>query len=414
MPVRRFIRENAVAPGRPTILQIIPRLDTGGAELATIEITEALVAAGARALVATEGGRMADRVAAAGGELVAFPAAAKNPVRIAANAVKLSRLIEREGVDLVHARSRAPAWSALLAARRTRRPFVTTYHGAYVENGPAKRLYNSVMAKGDVVIANSRYTAELIRARYGTAPERIAVIPRGVDLDRFQPERIAPARVAGLRQRWGVTEGVPVILQAARLTRWKGQAVLIAATAELRRQGRLGDAVVILAGDPQGRDDYAASLGRQAEASGVAGRVRLVGHVEDMAAAYAAAHIAVVASTEPEAFGRAAAEALAMGCPVIATDLGAMPESVLAEPTAAPSEITGWLVPPGDSKALAIALDDALQLGPAARSAIGARARADAHRRFAVSAMQRRTLAVYDRLLGTGLAGLDPSPKPLD
>jgi len=393
-----------VAPRQPTILQIIPRLDTGGAELATVEITAALMSAGARALVASEGGRMAHQVTAAGGELVDFPAASKNPAQLIANAVRLARLIGRESVDLVHARSRAPAWSALIAARCTHRPFVTTYHGAYAERGSAKRLYNSVMARGDVVIANSRYTADLISARYGTDPARIAVIPRGVDLERFAPDRIEPARVASLRHRWAVAETQPVILQAARLTRWKGQEVLIAAVAELRRQGRLGEAVAILAGDAQGRDDYAGALARQAAALGVADRVRLVGHVEDIAAAYAAAHVTVVASSEPEAFGRAAAEALAMGCPVIGTRLGALPESVRAEPDAAPGEITGWLVPPGDSKALALCLHAALSLSPAARAAMAVRARADALSRFAVSAMQRQTLAVYDRLLGTHLA----------
>jgi glycosyltransferase involved in cell wall biosynthesis len=172
----------------------------------------------------------------------------------------------------------------------------------------------------------------------------------------------------------------------------------------LVKQGRLGNAVVVLAGDAQGRDDYAASLARQAEALGIAERVRLVGHVEDMAAAYAAAHVSVVASTEPEAFGRVAAEALAMGCPVIATKIGAVPETVRAEPTVPPSEITGWLVARGDAGALARALHDALQLAPEARSAMAARARADAARRFGVWAMQQKTLAVYDGLLGTGLA----------
>jgi glycosyltransferase involved in cell wall biosynthesis len=410
-----------VAGDRPTILQIIPRLDTGGAELATIEIAEAVVRAGGRAIVLTEGGRMADRVKAVGGALIDFPAATKNPVRMAANTLRLSSLIEREGVGLVHARSRAPAWSAFFAARRTGRAFVTTYHGAYAESGPLKRLYNSVMARGDMVIANSHYTAELIRARYGTHPDRIAVIPRGVDLDRFAPERIEPARVAELRRRWGVGEGQPIILQAARLTAWKGQAVLIVAAGELLRQGRLGKAAVVLAGDAQGRDSYAASLRAQAEALGLGDRVRLVGHVEDIAAAYAAAHVTVVASTEPEAFGRAAAEALAVGCPVIATNIGAVPETVLAEPDVAPSQSTGWLVPPGDSEALANRLHDALQLAPEARSAMAARARADAAQRFAVSAMQQKTLAVYDRLLGTSLAleaarpgHMAASPNPLD
>ena len=149
-----------------TILQVVPRLDTGGSEQTTVEIAEALSQAGARALVATEGGRMATAIASCGGEIVTFPVASKNPLTILANVRRLARLIEERGVDLVHARSRAPAWSALLAARRTGRPFVTTYHGAYGNPGPLKTFYNSVMARGDRVIANSRYTADLIAARH--------------------------------------------------------------------------------------------------------------------------------------------------------------------------------------------------------------------------------------------------------
>lgn len=404
-------------PGRqPTILQIIPRLDTGGAELAVVEITDAVVRAGGRALIASEGGRMADQVRGAGGELIDFPADTKNPVRMAANVLALSQIIARDGVDLIHARSRAPAWSAFLAVRRTHRPLVTTYHGAYGESWAPKRLYNSVMARGDVVIANSRYTADLIRSRYGTDPGRIAVIPRGVDPRRFSPDDEGlPGRIRELRRRWGIGPDQPIILQAARLTRWKGQTVLIEAAADLQRQGRLGDAVVVLAGDPQGRDDYARSLVRQAGALGLGNRVLLVGHVGDMAAAYAAAHVTVVASVEPEAFGRAAAEALAMGSPVIATNIGALPESVLAEPAVPAHQITGWLVSPNDSKALAARLDEALRLHPEARKAIAARARADAARRFSVSLMQRQTLAVYDRLLGTRLsADMQAVPNPLD
>ena len=155
-------------PGAPTILQIIPRLDTGGAELSTIEITDAIVRGGGRALVATEGGRLASRITENGGEIVPFPAGTKNPIRILANARALERLIRMRGIDLVHARSRAPAWSALIAARRAGIPFITTYHGAYAEKGRLKRLYNSVMARAGVVIANSHYTAGLIRERYGT------------------------------------------------------------------------------------------------------------------------------------------------------------------------------------------------------------------------------------------------------
>ena len=157
--------------GRTTILQIIPELDAGGAELSVVEVAAAITRAGGRALVLAEpGGRLASNVEAAGGEVVPFPASSKNPLRILANAASLARLATQEGVHLIHARSRAPAWSALMAARRARLPFVTTYHGAYNETNALKRAYNSVMARGDVVIANSLYTARLIVDRYTRRP----------------------------------------------------------------------------------------------------------------------------------------------------------------------------------------------------------------------------------------------------
>jgi glycosyltransferase involved in cell wall biosynthesis len=392
-----------VTPERPTILQIIPRLDTGGAELATIEIVAAVVAAGGRALVATEGGRMADRIATEGGDLVAMKVATKNPIEMRRNAARLADLVRREGVDLLHARSRAPAWSALWAARRTGRPFVTTYHGAYAEKGPFKRIYNSIMARGDIVIANSRYTADLIQQRYGTPSNRIAVIPRGVDIARFSPASIDPARIAALRRAWHIAPETPVVLHAARLTSWKGQRILIEAFAALAAEQSMDDAVLVLAGDAQGRDAYAKSLKELTISRRISDRVRLVGHVDDIAAAYATAHVTVVASIEPEAFGRAAAEALAAGCPVIATDLGAPPEIVLAAPAVPAGEITGWVVPP-TADGLTNGLREALSLPAVRRTAIGARAAADIAARFTLARMKRQTLDVYDRLLGVELS----------
>ena len=397
------LQRDLAPPRRPTILQIIPRLDTGGAELATIEITQAVIAAGGRAIVATEGGRMARRITDAGGEIVEMAAATKSPWQMWRNAARLARLIEREGVALVHARSRAPAWSALAAARRTRRPFVTTYHGAYNENGPAKRFYNGVMARGDVVIANSRWTAELIASRYGTPVERIAVIPRGVDLARFSAHAIGPERMAELRARWKVAPTSRVILHAARLTAWKGQSLLIEAFGQLAADNAVGDAILVLAGDAQGRDGYARSLLALAERLGVADRVRMAGHVEDIAAAYATAWVTVVASVEPEAFGRAAAEALAVGCPVITTNLGAPPETVLAVPAVAADRSTGWVTEP-TAASLSQALRVALALQPDARAAMSERAAADMRARFSLATMQQQTLAVYDRLLATKLS----------
>lgn len=388
---------------RPTILQIVPELDTGGAELSAIEIAGAIVKAGGRALVLTQGGRMAGQVTEAGGELVAFPAATKNPLRIWLNAGAITRIIAREGVDLVHARSRAPAWSAKLAARKTGKPFVTTYHGAYGERSALKRAYNRVMADGDIVIANSRYTRDLVRTRYGTPDDRIRVIYRGVDGHAFDPGAIAPPRVEALRQAWGLAPETRVILQAARLTSWKGQSVLIEAVRLLRQRGDLGDAVVVLAGDAQGRDGYKTQLEYEIEGAGLGDRVRLVGHVADMPAAYATAHLAVVASTQPEAFGRVGTESQIMGCPVIATAIGAPPETVLSVPAVTADERTGWLVPPVDAVALAEAIAAALNLSAEDRAALGRRARSHVLRAFTLEAMCKQTLAVYDALLRTRL-----------
>lgn len=393
-----------MVPTRPTILQIIPNLDTGGAELSAIEITEAIVRSGARAIVATQGGRMAGRIGDAGGELLVFPAATKNPFKILANARALRVLIVCEGVDLVHARSRAPAWSALLAARRTGIPLVTTYHGAYAEAGAAKRLYNSVMARGDRVIANSAYTARLIQGRYAVDDARIRVVHRGVDPARFDAAAVTLERVAQLRSAWGVAADRPVILQAARLTAWKGQRVLIEAAGLLKRRGRLGRAVVVLAGDDQGRSGYQRDLKALAVAQGVEQDICFVGHVDDIIGAFAVAHIAVVASTEPEAFGRAAAEAQAMGCPVIATDIGAPPETVIDAGRHGLDAATGWLVPPNDAEALSRCLETVLSLSSDVRADLGARARAHVTARFTLEAMKLATLEVYDELLGSRLA----------
>ena len=390
----------------PTILQIIPDLDTGGAERSAVEIAAAIVTAGGRALVASRGGRLASGLAAAGGELIPFPAATKNPLNILRNATRLSRLIKSENVVLIHARSRAPAWSALMAARQTRIPFVTTYHGAYGETGPLKRLYNSVMARSDIVIANSNYTADLIRQRYATPSARIRVIHRGLDAS-FDPALLTDARRQAIRARWGVASDARIVLQAARLTGWKGQPVLIAAAAQLHRAGRLPDDVVlVLAGSAQGRDAYATELRRSIADAGLEKRALLVGHEDDIPAAFGEAHVSVVASTEPEAFGRSAAESQAMCCPVIATRQGAPPETVLAAPEHPGAAATGWLITPASAADLADALAQALAMPDDARIEMGHRARRHVMARFTLGAMQRATLAVYDELLGTRLSAV--------
>ncbi|AWN36866.1 glycosyltransferase family 4 protein [Methylobacterium radiodurans] len=382
------------------VLQIIPALDAGGAERTTVDVAAGLAAAGARALVATEGGRLVGELQAKGGVWVPFPAGSKNPLAMALNVGRLARLCRREGVGLIHARSRAPAWVALGAARRLRLPFVTTYHGSYSGRTGVKVLYNSVMARGDAVIANSHYTADLIRRLHAEqAGDRVQVIHRGTDLAAFTPVAVGPGRVEALRRSWGVAPHERVVLLAARLTAWKGHRVLIEAAALMRGRG-VGDLAVVLAGDPQGREGYVREIDALIAARGLQGIVRRVGHCTDMPAAFRAASVVAVPSVEPEAFGRAAVEAQALGTPVVVSDLGAVPETVLSPPDVEPGQRTGWRVPAGDADALAAALGDALALGASARDALGRRARAHVEANFSLERMVGDTLDVYARLLG--------------
>ncbi|HEY1942825.1 MAG TPA: glycosyltransferase family 4 protein [Roseiarcus sp.] len=381
-----------------TILQIIPRLDAGGAERTTIDVAAALARAGARALVASEGGRLVSELQAVGGVLAPFPAATKNPFSMALNARRLARLVVSERVDLVHARSRAPAWVALGACRIVKRPLVTTYHGAYSGRSSLKLLYNSVMARGDAVIANSEYTAEIIARLYPDARPRLRVIHRGTDFSKFAPEMVDSGRVARLREAWGVASHDRIVLLAARLTGWKGHKTLIEA-ARLLKAGGVTDVRFVFAGDAQGRDSYVREIDALIEKSGLAGVVRRVGHCDDMPAAFLAASVVAVPSTEPEAFGRTAVEAQAMGALVVVSDLGAVPETVLAPPQTPAEARTGWRVPPGDAEALAKALQSALSLGASGRDAMIKRARAHVESKFSLEHMLRETLDVYRQAL---------------
>lgn len=381
-----------------TILQIIPDLNAGGAERTTIDIAEGLNQAGARALVATEGGRLVGELQTKGGVWLPFPAGTKNPLDMVLNVPKLVRIIREEKVDLVHARSRAPAWVAYAAARAARVGFVTTYHGAYSGRSAPKVLYNSIMARGDVVIANSLFTAELIQKIHRIEPQRLRVIHRGTNLDLFAPDRVGPDRVERIRRGWLVSPDERIVLLAARLTAWKGQRVLIEAASRLRERGHR-DVVFVLAGDPQGRDDYVAELDRLIAGLNLGGVVRRVGHVTDMPAALLASAIVAVPSTEPEAFGRVAVEAQAMGVPVVVSNLGAVPETVLAPPQVRPEARTGWRVEPGSPDALADALADALDLRASAREAMAARARHHVEKQFSLETMVADTLDCYTALL---------------
>lgn len=380
---------------RPTVLQIVPELHTGGAERTAVDVAARLVDEGWRAIVLSEGGRLVDELKATGAEHRDFPARTKNPAKLWANARALAEIVRDEDVDILHARSRAPAWSAYRAARQAGVPFVTTYHGAYNQKSRLKGLYNSVMARGDVVIANSGYTADLIRTRHPFAADRIVTIHRGTDLTAFA-EPDVPERAAALRRAWDVPDGARIVLQLARLTGWKGQAVLIEALARLSDRP---DWVAVLAGDAQGREDYLASLEARIDALGLRGRALLPGHCADVPAAMAAADTVVVASVEPEAFGRAAVEAQAAGRPLIVSDIGAVGETVASPPLVSGAERTGWKVPPADPQALADCLGTVLDLSEQERAALAGRAGAHVRANFSLDAMTGRTMDVYRSLL---------------
>ncbi len=378
----------ALPQDTPAVLQVLPALDTGGVERGTIEVTAALTEAGFRAYVASAGGRMEAEVAKAGGEHTRLPLASKDPLVIWRNAGRLEAIARERGIAILHARSRAPAWSARIAARRTGAAFVTTYHGTYNEGLPFKRAYNAVMASGDRVIAISHFIARHLIARHGTDPSRVRVIPRGVDPLRFDPASVQGDRMRRLAEAWRLPDGAPVILLPGRLTRWKGQAVLVEALARMERQ----DAVAVLAGDTQGREGYRAGLEAQARTRGVAERLRMPGDCADIPAGLMLADAVVSASTDPEAFGRVVVEGQAMARPVVATNHGGAAETV-------EEGVTGWLVPPGDAEALAARLDRMLALGEAERQALGARAREAVLARYTTKLMCAATLDVYREVL---------------
>lgn len=382
-----------------TLLQVVPELETGGAEQTTIDVAHAVVRAGGKALVATRGGRMAARLEADGARLAQMPVQTKNPLVMLGNAARLVDLIRRENVSIVHARSRAPAFSALWAAQATKTPFVATYHGVYNAKNKLKRWYNAVMTRGDLVIANSDYTRDHVLAEHGLDPARIVSIPRGVDLERFNPSWVTPERVQTLREAWGLDakDRRVKLLLAGRLTRIKGHLLIIEAARQMKAQGR-DDFLIIFAGDDQGRTEYRLEVENAIVQAGLAGLVRVVGHCDDMPAAYQICDIAMLPTTKPESFGRTAVEPQVMGKPVLASDHGGTTETVVHGET-------GWLVAVDDPAAWALAMTKAIEMGPARLAAMGQAAANRARRLYSVDAMCEATLEAYGHVLAARRSG---------
>lgn len=379
----------AVGAKQPVILQVIPHLGAGGAEQGCIDMAAEIVRAGGRAIVVSNGGPRIHELARAGAEHITLPVHSKNPLIMWRNIGRLNSLIKKEKVDIVHARSRAPAWSCWKAVKGTDARFMTTCHAPYnISGSAAKRFYNSAIAKGERVIAISHYVAQYLTDNYSLDPGIIRVIHRGVALERFHPGVVSAAQMIKLTNQWRVPDGMNVVMLPGRITRWKGHHILIEAMAKLNRT----DVFCVMIGDDQGRTEYRAELETAIASHRLEGRIRLVDHCTDMPAAYMLSAVVVSASTDPEGFGRVPVEAQAMGRPIIATDHGGAQETIVRGET-------GWLVPPGDVDALVKALKEALALDASQRGILAHRAMTHIAQHFSREHMCDQTLDVYAELL---------------
>jgi len=348
-------RAPADATPEMRILQVLPSLNEGGVEVGTIQMARYLHGRNIFNVVASSGGRMVDSLKQIDVSHITLPLESKNPLKILRNAFRLKSAVKQHRITHVHARSRAPAWSAYIACSLINASadsayvnFLTTFHGIYGEKPAIKRWYNSVMLKGDAVIANSEFVKRHIAKVYGDTGKPVYVVHRGNDLERFNPAALEQSAVDAFRKSMGANAQTPLILMVGRLTAWKGQTVLLSALAELKDIAW----VAAFAGSAE-TAAYKQGLERTLKEAGIEDRVQLLGSRDDVALLYRAADIAVSASTEPEAFGRVAIEAQAMETGIIATAHGGSLETVI-------DGETGFLVEPSNPTALKTALTTAL------------------------------------------------------
>jgi glycosyltransferase involved in cell wall biosynthesis len=387
-----------VTPLRPlTVLVVVPTLQAGAAEMGAVDLVRILTAAGHRAIVMSRGGRLEPRVTAAGAEFVYADVASKNPAIMARNAATISRIVRSRKCDVIHVHGRAPAWSALVAAKLTRVPLVTSWYKGFREQNALKRFYNSVMARGDRIVTVSDQLAELISEHYRVPADRIDVVPASVDLALFDPALMSADRLDAMRRLFGVMSGDKVVLVVGRMLRRKGHHVAVQAARRLKDMG-LKDFIFVFVGEDGGNSRYAGEIWDQVLANDLTGVVRLIGPVDDMPAAYAAASVVVSAAIQAEGLQRTILEAQAMERPVVASDLGAGPDAVLAPPMVPEDRMTGLRVSAGDDGALAAALIRLFSMPPAQQAAIGSRGRQWVIDHFNLPAVSDLTLRLYSGL----------------
>jgi len=371
-----------------SVLQVLPHLNSGGLVSGAIEISEALQKSGMRSFVASEGGRREREITRTGGKVFNFSLGSKNPLIIFLNIYKLSRIIKKYKINIIHARSRAPAWSAYFAAKKMGIPFVTTFHGTYSIQNNLKKKYNSIMVKADKVIAISSFINKHILSNYKVDQEKIVTVHRGINIEKFDYLKVSNERLIAFSKKFNIPEDSFVILLPGRITRWKGHILFIEAISKLKRS----DIICLFVGDLQGRNKYFAELNKTIDKFKLKNNFRIIANQSDMSVIYKLSDVVVSASLEPEAFGRVVAEAQAMGRPTVAVNHGGGPEIII-------DGETGWLFRPGDANDLADKVNKALNLNINDREKMSVKAIERAKLNFNNEMMCAKKLNIYAELI---------------
>ena len=377
------------------ILQIIPNMEIGGAERTVLEITSFLKDTDFSSLVLTSGGKLIDDLEKANIEVIKLKIDKKNPYSIIKNFFLFIKIFREKKINLVHVRSRAPAWSAIFAAKKLGIPVLTTWHGHVSNSSFIKKIYNSIMLKGDAVIANSIYTAENISKIYGINKSKIDIIPRGVDVNNFKKSYINSHEIVKIKENWKIFDKEKVIiLLPARLTKWKGHEIAIEAINLLKEESFFKNIVCLFAGEQKNSEKYIHNLNRLISSYSLEKKIRLIGKVENMPLAYHASDVILSPSIEPEPFGRIPIEAQASGKIIISCDAGAVKDTIKSG-----KNFTGFKAIPNNSESLADKIKIALKMENEEIQGMQKRAIMNVKNNFSLESMCKKTLEVYNRLL---------------
>ena len=377
------------------VLQVIPKLGHGGAETGCYDVAHYLPENNCKSFIVTSGGELIKFINKEKVKLIKLPVNSKNPLIILFNSIALILIIFYYNISIVHARSRAPAWSCLLATKVTGRKFVTTFHGTYNFNNKIKKYYNSVMVKSNVVIAGSNFIFSHIKQNYSdylNYKNKLLVIFRGINVDYFDPTTKTELEEKKLLKSWDIEENKKIILLPGRLTSWKGQELFLEAINLVNTQLGYEAFYAVILGNDQGRDLYKKKLIRLSEQYRITKQVKFIDHCKDMALAYKVSDIIVSSSIEPEAFGRVAVEAQSMGKIIIASNIGGSNETVI-------NEKTGYLFESGNPKSLSEKILKVLNLDDTTLQIVGIEGRKNAVSKFNVEKMCFSTYSEYKKLI---------------